>query len=98
MYKLLLLIAIIFVSCHNRNDQMSALLNKQKAIKAEISDASYKESTYEQKSKEAYKASHDSLVYQPLIDSQTYYYMRGIHLKESEKEVQFSIDSLSKMN
>jgi hypothetical protein len=77
---------------------MSDLLNKQKAIKEEISNASYKESTFSQKSKEAYRTTHDSTVYKPLIDSETYYYMRGIHLKETEKQIEYSIDSLSEMN
>jgi hypothetical protein len=101
MYKLLLLIAIIFVSCKHpvdRNDQMSSLLNKQKATKEEINIASYKELEFKQKAKDSAYAGRDSTVYQPLIDSQVYYYMQGVHLEGREKELQFSIDSLSKMN
>lgn len=76
---------------------MTELLNKQKEVKQEITVAENSETFFKEKAREAYKT-NDSTIYKPLIDSQTYYYMRGRNLREVEKEIQFSIDSLSSMH
>lgn len=97
MKYLPLAIIIILSACTDRNDLTTQLLNEKKAIQDSIKDASNYESYYLQKGKDEMHASHDSLKWQPLIDSSTYYFSKGRAYKEKLKGLEFSLDSLSKM-
>lgn len=96
--KSFLLVALVFTSCgDNRNDQMTKLINQKKVIEDSVKTCQYLESSFLSKAKAEMNASRDSLKWHPLVDSSTTYYMSGHRLKNKLKEVDFSIDSLSKM-
>lgn len=90
-------LTIFLFACSNNNNLTTQLLNEKKTIEDSIKDAGNYESYYTQKAKEEMHASHDSLKWQPLADSSTYYFGKGRALKEKLKSIEYSLDSLSKM-
>jgi hypothetical protein len=72
---------------------MTNLMNEKKVVEDSILIAHGYESDFEQKA----KGSHDSLIWKPMLDSQMKYYGAGTRLKSRLEELNFSIDSLSKM-
>lgn len=91
------IIAIILFGCSTRNDLTTRLLNEKKSTEDSLKDASNYELYYMQKAKEEMRTSHDSLKWQPLLDSSTYFFSKGRVYKETLKSLQFSLDSLSQM-
>lgn len=88
---------VVLFACSNNNNLTSRLLNDKKATEDSIKEAANYESYYMQKAKEEMRATHDSLKWQPLADSSTYYFEKGHAFKEKLKAIEFSMDSLSKM-
>lgn len=98
MKYLSIFIVVIVTACSSNNNNITTqLLNEKKAMEDSIKGASNYESYYLQKAKEEMHASHDSLKWQPLSDSSTYYYGKGRTFKERLKALDYSLDSLSKM-
>ena len=96
-YFLIYMVVALLFSCSNNNNFTTQLLNEKKATEDSIKDASNYESYYLQKGKDEMHASHDSLKWQPLIDSSSYFFGKGHEYKERLKAIEFSLDSLSKM-
>lgn len=92
-----LIIFLLLFGCTNRNDIATQLLNEKKATEDSIKESANYESYYMQLAKDEMRASHDSLKWQPLIDSSTYFFGRSHTLKERLKAIDFSLDSLSRM-
>lgn len=92
-----LIIALLFISCSNRNKVITDLMNQKKATEDSISLFSNYESYYLAEAKKSMHSSEDSTRWNPLADSSTYYYGRGLDLKKQLKSIEFSLDSLSKM-
>lgn len=101
MKRLIVILSVIFVGCSggkkDKNEIMTDFLNERKATEEGIKSAKYHEDDFQQKAKTEIRASHDTLKWHPLIDSSTVYYMKGDSLKKRLKDIEFSIDSLSKM-
>lgn len=97
MKYLSIAVIIILFGCSNNNNLTTQLLNEKKATEDSVKDAHNYESYYMQKAKEEMHASNDSLKWQPLVDSSTYYFGKGRAFKEKLKALDFSLDSLSKM-
>jgi hypothetical protein len=88
------LACILFFGCSdNRNNLMTSLVNQKKVVEDSIQIAHGYEMTYEEKAKE----SHDSTIWKPMVDTQMIYFAAGIRLKKRLEEIEFSVDSLSKM-
>jgi hypothetical protein len=96
-HLLTILIINTLYSCSNRNNLTTQLLNDKKATEDSIKDATNYEAYYKEKATEEMHASHDSLKWMPLSDSSTYFFARGHALKKRLKDIEFSLDSLSKM-
>jgi hypothetical protein len=92
-----LLISFILIGCSNRNIFTTQLLNDKKIIEDSIKEVGNYESYYIQQAKEARRTSPDSLKWQSLTDSSTYFFTKGRALKERLKAIDFSLDSLSRM-
>lgn len=97
MKYLLTILIFSALSCTNRNNITTELLNQKKVTEDSINLAHNFESYYMQQAKESMRASNDSLKWKPLIDSSTYFYMRSFELKKKLKAIEFSLDSLSRM-
>lgn len=72
---------------------MTNLVNEKKSAEDSISLCENNESYFLDQAKK----SHDSMVYKPLIDSSGNYFGIEHRLKERLTQIDFSIDSLSKM-
>lgn len=97
MKYLLIGLSTVLFACSNNNNLTAQLLNEKKATEDSVKEAANYESYYMQKAKEEMRASHDSLKWQPLADSSTYYFGKARAFKEKLKGLDFSLDSLSKM-
>ena len=99
MKKPLTIIAIALVcSCsHSRNELMTDLINKKKALEDSIKDVGNYELYYMNRSKEAVHADKDSTVWGALADTSGIYWRKGRDYQDQLKAIEFSIDSLSKM-
>lgn len=97
MKYLIVIFSVTLFACSNNNNITTQLLNDKKSFEDSIKDAANYELYYIQKAKEEMHASHDSLKWQPLVDSSTYYFGKGRSYKEKLKALEFSLDSLSKM-
>lgn len=72
---------------------MTSLVNEKKIVGDSILIVHGYEGQYQDKAKEA----SDTTASHKLIDTSTSYYAIGLRLKERLQEIDFSIDSLSKM-
>lgn len=97
MKYLPILLAALLFGCSNRNNLTTQLLNEKKAIEDSVKDAGNYELYFMQKAKEEMHASNDSLKWQHLVDSSTFYFGKGRAYKEKLKAIEFSLDSLSRM-
>ena len=89
---------MIIVSCSdNRNQLMTKFINEKKIIEDSIKFYHGSELMFEDSSKAVAHTTHDSMKYLPLADSQSKYWGLAFTAKEKLKDLDFSIDSLSKM-
>lgn len=92
-----LFIFLLFAACKNDNSFATQLMNDKKNTEDSIKLFGNYETYYLQKAKDEMHATHDSLKWQPLADSSTYFFGRGMAMKEKLKAIDFSLDSLSHM-
>ena len=76
---------------------MTALLNQKKILEDSVKYYHGSELIFEDSSKAVAHSTHDSTKYLPLADSQTKYWNLARLANGQIKELDFSIDSLSKM-
>lgn len=72
-------------------------MNSKKVAEDSIKLAHNYEGYYTDRAKEQIHAGADSLVWHQSVDSSTTFYIQQRNLKERIKAIEFSIDSLSKM-
>ncbi len=99
MQKILFVVLVVsLVGCgESRNDVMTKLINEKKTLEDSLSIAQYLEQDFMSKSKDSARATHDTLIYLPLVDSSSKYFGVAHNLKERITATEFSIDSLTKM-
>jgi hypothetical protein len=86
------------LGCQNsQNELTTKLLNEKKMLEDSLSICKGGEQIYLSKAKEVMHATHDTLLYNPLVDSSTYFFGKGLAVKQRLKDIDFSLDSLSKM-
>jgi hypothetical protein len=86
------------IGCQNSsNELMTKLLNNKKIFEDSLQICSGGEQIYLSKAKKVMHATHDTLLYYPLIDSSTYFFGRGVVIKQRLKDTEFSLDSLSRL-
>src|SRR5258708_2663774 len=96
--KKVFLFSLLLSGCSNgRNEMMTALLNNQKALRDSIKDAHNYEGYYIDRAKEKMHQGADSITWHSLVDSSTFYYIKGQDYNKKLEAVKFSLDSLSKM-
>ncbi len=76
---------------------MTGLLNKKKSLEDSVKIYNGNEMMYKDSAKRVAYATHDSLKYTPLIDSESKYWNLARLCTQQVTAVNFSIDSLSKM-
>jgi len=95
--KKTLVVVVMFIGCsENRNDMMTKLVNEKKITEDSINTYENYEAYYMQQAKDSRMNNSDTTKWKIYVDSSTFFYGRGHALKEKLKEVDFSIDSLSK--
>jgi len=94
----LFLVVLTLAACSSsRNEVMTGLINQKKSLEDSINTAGQNEQAYMAKSKQAISAGKDSTVWGALADTSGIYWRQGRELEKRLKNVEFSIDSLSKM-
>lgn len=83
----------LFYSCSDRNAITTGLLNEKKVAEDSIEIAKNLEGLYMRKA----KSTRDSLVWKPLIDSSVHFFKVGQELNKRLTQINFSLDSISRM-
>ena len=91
----IVLIALFIISCSDgRNEKMTKLVNEKKTIEDSIKISAALESDYSTKAR---RNMTDSNLWHALADTSSMYFGVGHKLRVRMEEIDFSIDSLSKM-
>lgn len=95
-YFPIILIAILS-ACSNNNGLTTQLLNRKKTLEDSLQEAKNLETYYIRRAKTEIHEGADSLKWSASADSSGYFFRRGRDLKNELKNIEFSIDSISKM-
>ena len=95
-YSPLLLCAVLFSCSSGSNDLMTRLVNEKKSIQDSINYATANEAEYLRKARASMR-DPDTTIWQKFADTSSRYSIMAIKAEKRSKEIEFSIDSLSKM-
>lgn len=85
------------LSCSNRNEITTRLLNEKKALEDSVGRAELLEDIYKRRSMEEISAHTDTIKMYALQDTSIMYLNQRLDLTVRLKAINFSLDSLSKM-
>ncbi len=91
-----ILCALLICCTDNKNKLMTKLINDKKVMQDSLLNYQYMENDFSAKAKNSMR-DPDTTLWHSYVDSSTAYFMAGHKAKGRIAEIDFSIDSLSKM-